>query len=62
MWAFSAASNCEPARQHYRQRQENGDRHAAATGHLFNKLLGQLYQCLQHRQTFDETKPSRSRP
>jgi hypothetical protein len=20
MWAFSAATNCEPARQHYRQR------------------------------------------
>ena len=28
MWAFSAASNCEPARQHYRRRRENGDRHA----------------------------------
>jgi hypothetical protein len=43
MWAFSAASNCEPARQHYRQRRENGDRHAAANRHLFNKLLGQLH-------------------
>jgi transposase len=56
MWAFTAASNCEPARKHYRQRRENGDRHAAATRHLFNKLLGQLHHCLLHRQTFDETK------
>jgi hypothetical protein len=46
----------EPARQHYRQRRERGDRHAAATRNLFNKLLGQLYYCLQHHQTFDEAK------
>ena len=56
MWAFSAASNCEPARQHYRRRRENGDRHAAATRHLFNKLLGQVHHCLQHHETFDEGK------
>jgi hypothetical protein len=56
MWAFSAASNCEPARQHYRRRRENGDRHAAATRHRFNKLIGQLHHCLQHHQTFDEAK------
>ena len=56
MWAFSAASNFEPARRHYRQRREHGDRHAAATRHLFNKLLGQLYHCLQHHQIFEETK------
>ena len=23
---------------------------------LFNKLLGQLYHCLQHKQTFDGVK------
>ena len=39
MWAFSASSTCEPARRHG----EHGDRHAAATRHLFNKLLGQLH-------------------
>ncbi len=54
--AFTAATNCEPARQHYRQRREHGDRHAAATRNLFNKLLGQLYYCLQHHQTLDEAK------
>ena len=56
MWAFSAASNCEPARQHYQQRREHGDRHAAANRHLFNKLLGQLHHCLQHGQTFNQAK------
>lgn len=53
MWAFTAASNYEPARQHYQRRRGLGDRHAAATRHLFNKLLGQLHHCLQHRQAFD---------
>ena len=33
-----------------------GNRHAAANRHLFNKLLGQLYCCLQHGQTFDVAK------
>jgi hypothetical protein len=56
MWAFAAASHCEPARARYRHRREHGDRHAAATRHLFNKLIGQLYHCLQHRQSFDEAK------
>ena len=31
MRAFSVASTCEPARRHYRQRRDHGDRHAAAT-------------------------------
>jgi transposase len=56
MWAISAASTYEAARRHYRQRRDHGDRHSAANRHLFNKLLGQLYHCLQHQETFDETK------
>jgi transposase len=56
IWAFTAATNCEPARDHYRRRRDHGDRHAAATRHLFNKLLGQFYHCLQHRQAFDGAK------
>jgi transposase len=56
LWAFSAASTHAPARQHYRQRREHGDRHAAANRHLFNKLLGQLYHCLRGRAVFDDTK------
>ena len=56
VWAFAAATHCEPARLHYRRRREHGDRHAAANRHLFNKLLGQLYHCLQQGSAFDEAK------
>ena len=56
MWAFWASATFEPARQHYWQRREHGDRHAAANRHLFNKLLGQLHHCLHRGQTFDEAK------
>jgi hypothetical protein len=56
VWAFSATATYEPARQHYSHRREHGDRHAAANRNLFNKLLGQLYHCLQARQSFDGAK------
>ncbi|MBV8181900.1 MAG: IS110 family transposase [Mycobacterium sp.] len=56
IWAFGAATHCESAREHYRHRRDHGDRHSAATRHLFNKLIGQLHYCLQHRQMFDEAK------
>lgn len=56
IWAFGAATHCPPAGEHYRRRRELGDRHAAAQRNLFNKLLGQLFHCLQDRQVFDETK------
>ena len=45
-----------PPGTHYRRGREHGDRHSAATRHLFNKLLGQLYQCLQTQQAFDEAE------
>jgi transposase len=56
IWAFGAATHCRPAGEHYRQRREHGDRHAAAQRHLFNKLIGQLHYCLQNQQPFDEAK------
>jgi hypothetical protein len=56
LWAFIAATHCEPAKVHYRRRREHGDRHSTALRHLFNRMLGQLYHCLQTGQTFDETK------
>jgi hypothetical protein len=40
---MAAACTNEPARRRYRQRRDSGNRHAGATRHLFNKLLGQLY-------------------
>ncbi|WP_036507593.1 IS110 family transposase [Nocardia aobensis] len=56
IWAFSAASRCGPAREHYQHRRAHGDRHAAALRHLFNKMLGQLHHCLQTREPFDPVK------
>jgi hypothetical protein len=34
----------------------HGDRHAAALRHLYNRMLGQLYHCLQTSQTYDPIK------
>ena len=48
--------NPGPAREHYRRRRDHGDGHAAALRHLFNKMIGQLYHCLQTGQTYDPIK------
>jgi len=56
VWAFVAATHAEPAKQHYQRRREQGDRHAAALRHLFNRMLGQLHHCLQTGQTYDPIK------
>ncbi|MFF7756253.1 IS110 family transposase, partial [Streptomyces sp. NPDC007971] len=37
-----------------RRRDDHGDWHAAAQRNLFNRMLGQLYHCLQNRKLFDE--------
>jgi ferric-dicitrate binding protein FerR (iron transport regulator) len=58
IWAFAAATNSPAARQHYRRRRQHGDRHGAATRHLFNKLLGQLYHCCNANR--GSTKPRHS--
>ncbi|MFI6170788.1 IS110 family transposase, partial [Nocardia sp. NPDC051052] len=44
------------AYEHYRRRRDHGDRHAPAVRHLFNKMLGQLYHCLQTGQNYDPVK------
>ncbi|MFJ4821648.1 IS110 family transposase, partial [Streptomyces sp. NPDC088801] len=54
LWAFAALTNSPGADAHYRRRRETGDWHAQAQRHLFNRLLGQLYHCLQTRQHFNE--------
>jgi len=54
LWAFSALRASPGADAHYRRRREAGDWHAQAQRHLLNRLLGQLYHCLQTRQPFDE--------
>jgi transposase len=55
LWAFSAITASPGAKTHYqRRRDDHGDWHAAAQRNLFNRMLGQLYHCLQHRKLFDE--------
>ncbi|GAB3003306.1 hypothetical protein GCM10023080_081330 [Streptomyces pseudoechinosporeus] len=53
LWAFSALRHSPGAGAHYRRRREVGDWHAAAQ-RMFNRMIGQLYHCLQHRKLFDE--------
>ncbi|MER5795812.1 IS110 family transposase [Streptomyces sp. NPDC001980] len=55
LWAFSAITASPGAKAHYRHRRdEHSDWHAAAQRNLFNRMIGQLYHCLQHRKLFDE--------
>jgi transposase len=55
-WAFMAMTNAPEARAHYQSRKTHGDRHGAALRHLFNRMLGQLYHCLQTHQTYNPIK------
>ncbi|MFE1175542.1 IS110 family transposase [Streptomyces sp. NPDC058773] len=55
LWAFSAITASPGAKAHYRRRRDDhGDWHAAAQRNLCNRMLGQLYHCLQQRKLFDE--------
>ncbi|MFF3911632.1 IS110 family transposase [Streptomyces sp. NPDC001848] len=54
LWAFASLRASAGANAHYRRRREHGDWHAAAQRNLFNRVIGQLYHCLQHRKLFDE--------
>lgn len=55
LWAFAAANGSPGAKAHYRRRRdEHGVRHAAALPNLFNRMLGQLYHCLQDHELFEE--------
>jgi transposase len=55
-WAFAALAHDEHANRHYRHRRDHGDRHPAALRHLFNRMLGQLYFCLQTGQHYQPHK------
>ncbi|MEU3934474.1 IS110 family transposase [Streptomyces sp. NPDC029044] len=55
LWAFSSITASPGAKAHYRRRRDDhGDWHAAAQRNLFNRMLRQLYHCLQHRKLFEE--------
>ena len=55
IWTLTAIRSSQGARRHYDRRRAAGDWHRAAQRNLFNKLIGQLYHCLQTRQTFNES-------
>jgi hypothetical protein len=46
----------DPGSRRYLARRDHGDRHPAALRHLYNRMLGQLYHCLQTGQTYDSIK------
>ncbi|MFJ6686821.1 IS110 family RNA-guided transposase [Streptomyces werraensis] len=55
LWAFSAITASPGAKTHYRRRRDDhGDWHTAAQRNLFNRMIGQLYHCLQQGQRYDE--------
>jgi transposase len=55
LWAFAALTRSPGAMAHYRRRRDaHGDWHAAALRNLFNRMIGQLYHCLQNHELFDE--------
>ena len=56
LWALSAITASPGAKAHYRRRRDDhGDWHAAAQRNLFNRMIGQLYHCLQNHTPFDES-------
>lgn len=55
LWALASITASPGAKAHYRRRRDaHSDWHAAAQRNLFNRMLGQLYHCLQHHTLFDE--------
>ncbi|WP_331751602.1 IS110 family transposase (plasmid) [Streptomyces globisporus] len=54
LWSFSSLTASGGANAHYRRRRAHGDFHAAALRNLFNRMLGQLFHCLQTRTMFEE--------
>ncbi|WP_413116691.1 IS110 family transposase [Streptomyces sp. CY1] len=62
LWALPAMRVSPGANAHYKHRRERGDWHAGAQRHLFNRMIGQLYHCLQSRQLSDEQHAFTSGP
>jgi transposase len=54
-WTLAALTVSPGARAHYDRRRAAGDRHAAASRHLFNRFLGCLHHCLQTNTFYDES-------
>jgi transposase len=61
-WSFAALTCSTGGRAHYDRRRTAGDSHAAASRHLFNRMLGCLYHCLQTNTRYDETSAFTTQP
>ena len=55
IWTLTILRSSTGAREHYQRRRDRGDWHRQAQRHLFNRLLGCLWHCLQTRTLFEET-------
>jgi len=54
IWALASLRASPGARRHFDTRRAAGDWNHQAQRHLFNKFLGQLHDCLQTGQLYDE--------
>ena len=54
IWALASLRASPGARRHFDARRHAGDWNHQAQRHLFNKFLGQLHDCLQTGQLYDE--------
>lgn len=55
-WTLTALRASPGANHHYRRRRAAGHWHTATQRHLFNRLLGQLYHCLQTGRLYQEDR------
>ncbi|MTV24009.1 hypothetical protein FTX61_01025 [Nitriliruptoraceae bacterium ZYF776] len=53
-WAFASLGGSPGARAFYDRQRDSGKTHGQALRALGNKLIGQLYGCLDHGTLYDE--------
>jgi transposase len=56
IWTLTILKASPGAREHYQRRRDRGDWHRQAQRHLFNRLLGCLWHCLQTGTVYQETQ------
>ncbi len=56
IWTLVALTHSPGARAHYQARRGRGDWHRQAQRHLFNRLIGCLWHCLQTGMPYNETQ------
>jgi transposase len=54
IWTLAVLTASPGANAHYRKRRSQGEWHRSAQRHLFNRLIGCLWHCLQTQTLYDE--------